>query len=94
MAMILIKKTEEYKVFKRGDERYAVQDATGKPINGEEKVKILLAEELIKATLPAEPVAEVEEEATAEEEPVAESEEAAEEVAAPEADDAEEPTEG
>ena len=94
MAMILIKKTEEYKVFKRGDERYAVQDATGKPINGEEKVKILLAEELIKATLPAEPLAEVEEEATAEGEPVAESEEAAEEDAAPEAADAEEPTEG
>jgi len=55
MAMILIKKTEEYKIFKRGDERFAVQDATGKPINGEEKVKILLAEELIKITLPAEP---------------------------------------
>ena len=94
MAMILIKKTEEYKVFKRGDERYAVQDATGKPINGEEKVKILLAEELIKATLPAEPVAEVEAEAPAEGEPVAEAEEAAEEDAASEADDAEEPTEG
>lgn len=94
MAMILIKKTEEYKVFKRGDERYAVQDATGKPINGEEKVNILLAEELIKATLPAEPVAEVEEEATAEEEPVAEGEGATEEGEASEADDTEEPTEG
>ncbi|MGD2007391.1 MAG: hypothetical protein PVJ95_03890 [Cellvibrionales bacterium] len=92
--MILIKKTEEYKVFKRGDERYAVQDATGKPINGEEKVKILLAEELIKATLPAEPVAEVEEEATAEEEPVAEGEGATEEGEPSEADDAEEPAEG
>ena len=94
MAMILIKKTEEYKVFKRGDERYAVQDATGKPINGEEKVNILLAEELIKATLPAEPVAEVEEGATAEEEPVAEGEGATEEGEASEADDTEEPTEG
>jgi len=94
MAMILIKKTEEYKVFKRGDERYAVQDATGKPINGEEKVKILLAEELIKATLPAEPVAEVEEEATAEGEPVAEDAGAAGEGEPSEAEDAEEPAEG
>jgi hypothetical protein len=51
MAMNLIKKTSEYKIFKRGDERFAVQDATGKPVNGEEKVNILLAEELIKVTL-------------------------------------------
>ena len=55
MAMTLIKKTDEYRIYQRGDERYAVQDGTGKPINGEEKVKILLAEELIKVTLPAEP---------------------------------------
>ncbi|MDG0991995.1 MAG: hypothetical protein P8Q31_07685 [Luminiphilus sp.] len=64
MAMNLIKKTGEYKIFKRGDERFAVQDATGKPVNGEEKVNILLAEELIKVTLPG---AEPEEEAPAEE---------------------------
>jgi len=80
MAMNLIKKTSEYKIFKRGDERFAVQDATGKPVNGEEKVKILLAEELIKVTLPG---------ASVEEEPAAE--EPAEEVAeAAEATDAEE----
>ena len=48
MAMKLIKKTADYKIFMRGDERYAVQDANGKPINGEEKVKILVAEDLIK----------------------------------------------
>ena len=52
MAMKLIKKTADYKVFMRGDERYAVQDAKGKPINGEEKVNILVAEELIKVTVP------------------------------------------
>ncbi len=81
MAMNLIKKTSEYKIFKRGDERFAVQDATGKPVNGEEKVKILLAEELIKVTLPG---------ASVEEEPAAE-EPAEEEVAeAAEATDAEE----
>ena len=80
MAMNLIKKTSEYKIFKRGDERFAVQDATGKPVNGEEKVKILLAEELITVTLPAAPV----EEEVAEE---AEQDEAVEAAA----DDADEP---
>ena len=65
MAMKLIKKTDEYKVFKRGDERFAVQDKFGKALNGEEKVKILLAEELINVTLPKEP--EPEQEAPAEE---------------------------
>ena len=53
MAMKLIKKTADYKIFMRGDERYAVQDANGKPINGEEKVKILVAEDLIKVTVPS-----------------------------------------
>ena len=61
MAMNLIKKTSEYKIFKRGDERFAVQDATGKPVNGEEKVNILLAEELIKVTLPGDEPEPVEE---------------------------------
>ena len=85
MAMTLIKKTDEYRIYKRGDERYAVQDGTGKPINGEEKVKILLAEELIKVTLPAEPQPEAEPEAAADEA----EEAAAQEVVAE--DDASEP---
>ena len=53
MAMKLIKKTADYKIFMRGDERYAVQDANGKPVNGEEKVNILVAEDLIKVTVPS-----------------------------------------
>ena len=53
MAMKLIKKTADYKIFMRGDQRYAVQDASGKPINGEEKVNILVAEDLIKVTVPS-----------------------------------------
>ena len=53
MAMKLIKKTAEYKIFMRGDHRYAVQDASGKPVNGEEKVRILVEEDLIKVTLPS-----------------------------------------
>ncbi len=75
MAMTLIKKTDDYKIFKRGDERFAIQDASGKPVNGEEKVKILLAEELIKVTLPAEPEPEAPaDEAEAAEETEAEAE--------------------
>ena len=66
MAMKLVKKTDEYSIFKRSDDRYAVKGADKKAINGEEKVKILVAEDLIKVTLPAEPEEAPEEEATEE----------------------------
>ena len=79
MAMKLIKKTADYKIFVRGDERYAVQDSSGKPVNGEEKVRILVEEELIKVTVPA----------PKEEAPEAE-ETASNEVAAATGDDTEE----
>lgn len=75
MAMKLVKKTAEYSIFKRGDERYAVKDAAKKPVNGEEKARILLAEGLITLTQPAEKPAE---EAPAEE---AAAEEGGEEAA-------------
>jgi len=84
MAMNLIKKTSEYKIFKRGDERFAVQDATGKPVNGEEKVKILLAEELITVTLPAAPVEEEVAEEAEQDEAVDAAAEDADDAAAPE----------
>ena len=91
MAMKLVKKTAEYTIFQRSDDRYAVKDANKKPVNGDEKVRILVAEELVKVTLPAEPVAEEapEEDAPAEEAPEAEAE--AEE--APAEEEAEEPKE-
>lgn len=99
MAMKLVKKTAEYSVYQRGDNRYAVQGADKKSINGDEKARILVAEELIKVTLPAAPVAEeaAAEEATeaaaeaapAEEAPF-EEEAAAEEAPAEEAPAAEE----
>ncbi len=76
MALKLVKKTAEYKVFRRGDDRFAVQDANGKPVNGEEKVKILLAEELIKITAPAAPAEEPAEEAADAEAPAEEAAEA------------------
>lgn len=75
MAMKLVKKTAEYSIYKRGDERYAVKDANKKAVNGEEKARILLAEGLIKVTLPAKPVLEEEAavEAPAEEAALAEA---------------------
>ena len=86
MAMKLIKRTAEYKIFMRGDERFAVQDSNGKPVNGEEKVRVLVEEELIKVTVPAPkeeaPEAEV---ATSDESVEATAEEApAEDAAEPE----------
>ena len=52
MAMTLVKKTDDYKIYLRGDKRYAVQDGSGKPINGQEKVRILI-EELNQGSLTA-----------------------------------------
>ena len=86
MAMKLVRKTADYKIFLRGDNRYAVQNAAGKPVNGEEKVNILIAEELVTVAAPPAPepeVVETEEEVVAEE--AAEEEVAAEEPAAEEA---------
>lgn len=64
MSMKLIKKSGEYSIYQRGDDRYAVKDADKKPVNGEEKVRVLLAEGLIKV---AEPGAPAEEETASEE---------------------------
>ena len=95
MAMKLVRKTADYKIFLRGDNRYAVQDASGKPVNGEEKVNILIAEDLVKVTAPQEVEPEVVEEAPAEEpaEEEAPAEEPAEEEAPAEEAPAEEPAE-
>ncbi len=82
MAMKLVKKTSEYSIYKRNDDRYAVKDANKNAVNGEEKARILAEEGLIKVATAA-PVAE---EAPAEEEAVAE-EAAAEEAPAEEEDD-------
>lgn len=84
MAMKLVKKTDEYSIFQRSDDRYAVKDANKKAVNGEEKVKILLAEDLIKVTAPAAP-----EEAPAEEEAAEPEAAAADEAPAEEASEEE-----
>ena len=44
MAMTLVKKTEEYTIYKRSDDRFAVQDGNRNAVNGDEKVRILAAE--------------------------------------------------
>ena len=88
MAMKLVKKTAEYSIYKRGDDRYAVKDANKQSVNAEEKVRILLAEGLITAAMPAEPAPEAEEsaeeasaEAVAEEAPAEDEAPAGEEPA-------------
>ena len=61
--MKVVVKNDEYTIYQRRDGRYAVEGADKKPINGDEKVTILAANELIAVTLPAAP----EEEAAPEE---------------------------
>ncbi len=83
MAMKVVKKTDEYTIFLRGDERYAIKDAKKQPVNGDDKVRILVAEGLLKVAVPAEPEPEVAEDAG--EEAAAEEEAAPEEATAEEA---------
>lgn len=80
--MEVVKETKEYTVYKKKSGRYGVQGSNKKWINGDEKVKILLAEGLIKAPTPK-----PKEEAPAEEETVeAAAEETVEEAAPPAAE--------
>ena len=90
--MKVVLKTDEYTIFQRRDERYAVKDAERTWVNGDAKIAILLEHKLIEAAAPKQPepdeapVAEKEEVPVAEKAPAAEEEEApvAEEAAAPE----------
>jgi hypothetical protein len=43
-----VKQTKEYKILKKRNGRYAVRTLKGKWVNGEDKVKVLLSEKLIK----------------------------------------------
>ena len=74
--MKVVVTNDEYTIYRRRDGRYAVEGADKRPINGDEKITILLANELISAAPPAAP----KEEAAPEEAEAAETEvEAAEE---------------
>jgi len=55
MSMKLIKKTDTHRIYQRRDDRYAVTDADKRPVNGDEKVAILLAEGLVTAPAPKQP---------------------------------------
>ena len=87
--MELIKKTDNYTIYKKKSGRYAVKNKEKKYLSDKEKVEILLEEKLIKLSprkKPEEPAAE----AAPAEEPAAEEAAPAEEPAA-EAAPAEEP---
>ena len=88
--MKVVVTNDEYTIYQRRDGRYAVEGADKKPINGDEKVTILLANELISVTPPAvTPPAAPEEEAAPEAAEEAEAAETEPEAEAAEADDAE-----
>ncbi|MEM9623618.1 MAG: hypothetical protein AAF993_18375 [Pseudomonadota bacterium] len=80
--MKVVASTDEYTVYLRRDGRHAVKGADKAPINGDEKVKILLAHELITAPPPKapDPEPEAETEAAAEAEEAEATEEAAEDA--------------
>ena len=84
--MKVVVKNDEYTIYQRRDGRYAVEGADKKPINGDEKVTILAANELIAVTLAAAP----EEEATSEEAAETETETAEAGKPEPAADEASE----
>ena len=84
--MEIVKKTDEYTIIKKRSGRFGVKNAQGRWVNADDKVKILLGESLIKASVAApkdEP-----QEAAAEEAPAQEA--AAEEAPAQEEAPAEE----
>jgi hypothetical protein len=96
--MKLVKKTADYSIYQRRDNRYAVQDGDKKAVNGDDKVRILVEEGLVTVPVarveeapveevPAEEAAETESAdggAAAEEAPVAEDAPVTEEDAAKE----------
>lgn len=66
MSRKVVKRTADYVITERGDKRYAVKKAMGAPVNGEEKVKVLLAEGLIRLSKPGKKKASTEETPVAE----------------------------
>lgn len=83
--MKTVVKADAYTIFQRRDERYAIKDASGNAVNGDEKTKILTEHDLIKLSVAAapveEPAAEAAEAAATEETVEAEAAAAAEESA-------------
>jgi hypothetical protein len=57
----VIASTDEYTIYQKRSERYAVKNAARQWINGDDKVAILLEHKLIEAAAPKAPEPEVEE---------------------------------
>ncbi|MBL7663796.1 MAG: hypothetical protein JNM93_01590 [Bacteriovoracaceae bacterium] len=55
-----VKETKEYTIYKKENGRYAVKNSQRKYINANEKVKILVAEGLLKVKVPTKEAPEVE----------------------------------
>lgn len=53
--MKVVKRTAEFTIYQKRSERYAVQSADKKWVNGDDKARILLDAGLIKVTLPKPP---------------------------------------
>ncbi|MBT6579592.1 MAG: hypothetical protein HOO01_04910 [Cellvibrionales bacterium] len=70
-----IKKTAEYTIYQKRNNRYAVKSANGQWLNGDDKVTVLVAESLIKLSVAAPVEAPVEEAPAAEEAPAEETKE-------------------
>lgn len=83
--MKVVTSTDEYTIYVRRDGRHAVKDANKAPINGDEKIRILLENDLIKAPAPKVPEAEPEAPEAADE---GEAEDSGDEAAADAPEDA------
>jgi len=70
-----IKKTAEYTIYQKRNNRYAVKSANGQWLNGDDKVTVLVAESLIKLSAAAPVEAPAEEVPAAEEAPAEETKE-------------------
>lgn len=51
--MEVVKKTDAGTIYKKRNGRYGIKNKANKWINGEEKIKILVAEGLLKVSIPA-----------------------------------------
>ena len=91
--MKLVTRTDDYTIYQRRDSRYAVQGVNKAPINGDEKVAILLKHELVKAPEVKQPEPEPEEAQEAEAAEEATEAEAPAEEATEDAEDVEDATE-
>lgn len=87
--MKLVTRTDDYTIYQRRDSRYAVQGPNNAPINGDEKVAILLKHELVKAPQVKQPEPDEADAADEQESAAAAEEASSEETSAEDSDEAE-----